>query len=143
MGGVIFLIDGQLEYLDLPKLLKKDNKSNDKFARARMALETKLPSRTMEIRDRSKGDAITKGLTFLQTSWFIVQIIARRAQNLDVTALEIVTLAYAVTTLLAYIFWWNKPLHVQNPIVIRVPGPSEDCTATGSSSIRSETKRSC
>ncbi|KAJ2935010.1 hypothetical protein H1R20_g2116, partial [Candolleomyces eurysporus] len=109
MGGVIFSVDGRLEYLELRKLLKDGNDNepdandNELFVSARVALEN-LPSRNMEILDRCKGDAISKGLTFLQTSWFIVQLAARRVQNLNVTALEIVTLAYAVTTLFVYIF---------------------------------------
>ncbi|KAJ2918337.1 hypothetical protein MD484_g2119, partial [Candolleomyces efflorescens] len=134
MGGVIFSFNNQEpKYLKLRKLLE-NRQSNDapptslqdqeiEKARERLAMELPSTSKTIELRDRSKGDAITKGITFLQTFWFIVQIIARRVQNLDVTALEVVTLAYAVTTLIAYIFWWNKPLHVQNPIVIDVDLP--------------------
>ena len=126
MGGVIFSVDGHFEYLDLRKLVYEDESSenddqangekanpNDasfneanpdeadlneakKYVEARKALKA-LPIWDREIRDRSKGDAITKSLTFLQTLWFIVQLAVRRAHHLNVTALEVVTLAYAVT----------------------------------------------
>ncbi|KAJ2930158.1 hypothetical protein H1R20_g6941, partial [Candolleomyces eurysporus] len=132
MGGVIFSVNGRLEYLELQRLIENDERSNnegsnrdtgsndnEKYASARTALES-LPTRDMEISDRSKGDAVTKGLTLLQTTWFIVQLASRKVQNLNVTALEILTLAYAVMNLFVYIFWWNKPLNVQSPIVINI-----------------------
>ncbi|KAJ2918288.1 hypothetical protein MD484_g2121, partial [Candolleomyces efflorescens] len=145
MGGVIFSVDGQLRYIELQELIRKgngketdgegvkgiegdsdnsgDNAPNadelELYAAAREALKS-LPTRDMEISDRSKGDAITKGLTLLQTTWFIVQLAARRAEGLNVTALEILTLAYAVINLFVYIFWWSKPFNVQHPIVINL-----------------------
>jgi hypothetical protein len=138
MGGVIFSVNGRLKYLELGRLLydqeSSRNDANDNeeangdgvsahtYTMARQALQS-LPARNMDIRDRNKGDVLTKGLTFLQTLWFIVQLAARRAQNLNVTALEVVTLAYAVTTIFAYIFWKDKPLDVQNPIVIPLSTP--------------------
>ncbi|RXW20433.1 hypothetical protein EST38_g5430 [Candolleomyces aberdarensis] len=140
MGGVIFDIDGRYEYISLWKLSENpnDGESNDgdsnlnggdkRLFDARNTLKS-LPSKNIEILDRSKGDALTKGLTFVQTFWFIVQFAARGVQNLNVTALEVITLVYAVTALLAYIFWWDKPLHVQNPIVI--PLPPVDYMTTG------------
>lgn len=145
MGGVIFSVNGNLEYLDIWKLLRDDessgNQANDneanrsgpkneaeKYAMARKELRETLPLRNIEIRDRSKADIITKGLTFVQTLWFIVNLGVRRAQNLTVTALEVITLAYAVTTIFAYIFWQDKPLHVQNPIVIPLSIPPVDET---------------
>jgi len=69
-----------------------------------------------EIEDRSKGDVISKGLGFLQTSWFVTQCIARRAQGLPVTELELVTVAFAVLSVVIYILWWDKPLNVQRGV---------------------------
>ncbi|KAF9457846.1 hypothetical protein BDZ94DRAFT_163299 [Collybia nuda] len=48
-----------------------------------------------EIRDRSEGDGISKGIAFLQTLWFMVQCIARARQHLPLTEFEVVTLAFA------------------------------------------------
>ncbi|KAJ2930161.1 hypothetical protein H1R20_g6942, partial [Candolleomyces eurysporus] len=118
MGGVIFSVDGQLQYLELEGLLDEGD-NREPYVAARAALQS-LPDRDMEIFDRSKGDVVTKGLTLLQTTWFIVQLGVRKMQNINVTLLEILTLAYAVMTLFVYIFWWDKPLNVQSPIVINL-----------------------
>ncbi|KZP18188.1 hypothetical protein FIBSPDRAFT_1028312 [Athelia psychrophila] len=71
-----------------------------------------------EIEDKSNGDWFSKGVALLQTFWFLVQCIARRAQHLSITQLEIVTLSYCVTNLMIYTCWWHKPLNVDRPIHI-------------------------
>ena len=70
----------------------------------------------VEIKDRGKNDYLAKSLVMLQTSWFVMQCIARAIEHLPVTHLEIVTLAYAAVNFATYIFWWNKPLNVNRPI---------------------------
>ena len=78
-----------------------------------------------EINDRGKSDWLAKSLVLLQTSWFVMQCIARAIEYLPVTHLEIVTLAYAAMNFVIYIFWWNKPLNVNRPVrVFRKSGPS-------------------
>ena len=69
-----------------------------------------------EIQDRGKSDWLAKSLVLLQTSWFVMQCIARGIEHLPVTHLEIVTLAYAAMNFVIYIFWWNKPLNVNRPV---------------------------
>jgi hypothetical protein len=71
-----------------------------------------------EILDRSKGDALTKGLVLFQTSWFILQIIARAIKHLPITELEIATLAFAALNGATYALWWHKPLDVECPIIV-------------------------
>ena len=66
-----------------------------------------------EIQDRSKGDHFSKGIVLIQTSWFITQCIVRSAYRLEVTELEVTTLAFAVLTGVMYYLWWNKPLDVR------------------------------
>lgn len=73
-----------------------------------------------EIDDRSKGDPLGKGLVVLQTSWFIAQCIARASQQLVVTEMELVTLAFATLNGLMYFFWWNKPLDVRCPVPVYI-----------------------
>ncbi|KAG2069406.1 hypothetical protein BDR04DRAFT_1119138 [Suillus decipiens] len=68
-----------------------------------------------QIRDRSKGNAISKGLIIIQVTWFIVQFITRVIYHLKITQLEVGTLAFAVLNFLTYAVWWNKPLDVQCP----------------------------
>ena len=69
-----------------------------------------------EIKDKGKSDWLTKSLVLLQTSWFVMQCIARAIKHLPVTHLEIVTLAYAAMNFVIYVFWWNKPLNVNRPV---------------------------
>ncbi|KAJ7049106.1 hypothetical protein C8F01DRAFT_791451 [Mycena amicta] len=75
-----------------------------------------------QIMDRSKGDALSKGVALVQSSWFITQCIARALNQLPLTELEVATLAFAVVNIFTWALWWNKPLDVQCPIYI---GPVE------------------
>ena len=74
----------------------------------------------LEIKDRGKSNWLAKSLVLLQTSWFVMQCIARAIEHLPVTHLEIVTLAYAAMNFVIYIFWWNKPLNVNQPEPVQV-----------------------
>ena len=79
----------------------------------------KLPKITeADISDKSKGDFLSKLIAILQTTWFILQCIARGQQKLAITELELVTLALASLNAIMYAFWWIKPLGVQEPIRI-------------------------
>ena len=71
-----------------------------------------------EIADRSKGDALSKTIFILQSTWFIAQCIARHIQVLNITQLELTTLAMASLNGITFILWWDKPLGVQT--VVRV-----------------------
>ncbi|KAG2353831.1 hypothetical protein BDR07DRAFT_1614669 [Suillus spraguei] len=75
-----------------------------------------VPDLTAEqIRDKSKGNAISKGLIMLQVAWFVMQLITRVIYHLEITQLEVGTLAFAVLNFLTYAVWWNKPLNVRRP----------------------------
>ncbi|KAF9474069.1 hypothetical protein BDN70DRAFT_816329, partial [Pholiota conissans] len=71
-----------------------------------------------DIQDRSKGDIISKTIIILQTTWFIVQCIARWSQHLPLTELEIVTLGFAMLNGITYALWWNKPQNVGRPVFL-------------------------
>ena len=73
-----------------------------------------------EIQDRSKGDFLAKLVAGLQVFWFIVQCLARLAQRLDLTQLELVTLALASLNAVMYGFWIDKPLNVKVPVIINL-----------------------
>lgn len=68
-----------------------------------------------EILDKSKGDALSKGIVILQTSWFLFQCIIRGSSGLVITELELLTLAFAALNVTTYFFWWNKPVDVRYP----------------------------
>jgi len=69
-----------------------------------------------ELQNQSKSDGLTKTLVLLQTLWFVAQCIARRVENLPMTELEIVTLAYIAVYVGIFIAWWDKPHNVDCPI---------------------------
>jgi hypothetical protein len=49
----------------------------------------------------------------------MTQCFARLAQNLPVSELEVATLAFAVVNVFIWVLWWNKPLDVQRPIMLK------------------------
>ena len=69
-----------------------------------------------EIQARGKSDQLCKSFIRLQTSWFVLRCIAHTIGHLPVNHLEIVTLAYTAKNFVIYIFWWNKPLNVNQSI---------------------------
>ncbi|KAJ6477964.1 hypothetical protein DFH09DRAFT_1379330 [Mycena vulgaris] len=71
-----------------------------------------------EMEDKSKGDALSKGMALVQVLWFTTQCLARVGQRLPVTELEITTLAFAIVNFVIWILWWKKPLDVQQPISV-------------------------
>jgi hypothetical protein len=71
-----------------------------------------------ENQDKSKGDAVTKALVVLQTTWFLLQCAVRGGQHLALTELELAT-AFALLNIIIYALWWDKPLDVQCHIVVR------------------------
>ncbi|KAG2369197.1 hypothetical protein BDR07DRAFT_1267895 [Suillus spraguei] len=68
-----------------------------------------------QIQDRSKCNTLSKGLIMLQVAWFLMQLITRVIYHLEITQLEVGTLAFAVLNFLTYALWWHKPLNVQCP----------------------------
>ncbi|KAJ7834856.1 hypothetical protein B0H13DRAFT_2369612 [Mycena leptocephala] len=79
--------------------------------------------RVRDIADKSKGDALSKGVALAQGLWFTTQCLARLHQRLAITELEVATLAFAVVNILIWLLWWSKPLDVREPIVIGPPKP--------------------
>ncbi|KAG1827933.1 hypothetical protein EV424DRAFT_1537112 [Suillus variegatus] len=106
MGGFMLYVDGK-PYLtlrpdDILKLMRKGC--------------IDFPTLTAnQIYDRSKGNAISKGLVMLQVAWFIMQLVTRAIYRLETTQLEVGTLAFAVLNFLTYAVWWDKPLNVECP----------------------------
>jgi hypothetical protein len=84
-----------------------------------------------EIEDKSKGDAISKGFVILQTGWFVIQCIARRAQHLPITELELVTVAFAALNFVIYILWWDKPQNVQRGVRVYEKRATEEAIDDG------------
>ena len=69
-----------------------------------------------EIKDKSHADFISKAIAVIQTTWFIMQVIARAVDGLAITELEIITVGFAILNFGTYFLWWNKPLRVRHPV---------------------------
>lgn len=82
-----------------------------------------VPPTSNELNDKSKSDALSKGVAIIQTLWFVTQCIARRIEHLPITNLELMTLAYTVIIVAMYAAWWHKPLNIGCPV--RIPGTAE------------------
>src|SRR5260221_13176810 len=119
MGGIITVDpsvedDGQVEPRSPVLTIERFTKTEE-----RERLDRKLHKISEgDIKDRSKGDILSKLIAISQTTWFILQCIAWGQQNLTLTELELVTLALASLNAITYVFWWHKPLGVQVPIRI-------------------------
>ena len=86
-----------------------------------------------EIQDKSKGDPFSKGFVVLQTTWFIIQCVARGITGLNLTELELATVAFAVLNGIVYLLWWNKPLDVACPVPVYLLLPTTSYTPRPSS----------
>ena len=73
-----------------------------------------------ELKSRSKSDGGVKLIALLQITWFGLQALFRAVQHLQVTALEIMTVAFFVLAVLIYAIWWNRPQDIEYPIVVKL-----------------------
>ena len=95
--------------------------SAERFAELLEAGKIQFPTITEEeIRDRGKADGFSKSIVVGQTLWFVAQCLARRAQNLDITLVELLTLSLGVLNGVMYYLWWNKPLDVRCPVRVHL-----------------------
>ena len=89
----------------------------ERFSELLTAKKIEFPTVTVEeIKDRSKADGFSKMIALGQTLWFVVQCITRRAQHLDLTLVELLTLSLAALNGVMYFLWWHKPMDVRCPI---------------------------
>ena len=65
------------------------------------------------LQNPGKANAIGKAITCVQAFWFCSQCIARLSGGLAVSLLELNTFAHCISTILIYIFWWEKPYDVE------------------------------
>jgi hypothetical protein len=77
--------------------------------------------REAEIKDRAKVDASAKLLTVIQSTWTIINILARAAYSLPISLIEITTVAYVICAAFTYAMWWAKPKDMQTPITMLLP----------------------
>ncbi|EPQ52570.1 hypothetical protein GLOTRDRAFT_46824, partial [Gloeophyllum trabeum ATCC 11539] len=113
MGGYMFYKDDDE---NTPRVLDVQDKE-------RLQLIFKCPTFTglteADITDRGKRNSLEKAPAVIQGLWFILQLLARTAQNLALTELELATLGFALLNSVTYFLWWNKPHGAQRPCVLR------------------------
>jgi hypothetical protein len=88
------------------------------------SLETKGISFNVDcedIRDRAKADSFTKLFALVQAGSLVLQSIARKATGLQITELELMTMAFTLCALATYILWWHKPFDAERAIVLECP----------------------
>ena len=76
----------------------------------------KLDHRLIE--DKNKVDGLLRVITLCQITWFLVNIIGRRVQQLVVTTIELTTVSFILCSLGTAICWWNKPADAMLPEII-------------------------
>lgn len=81
------------------------------------------------INDRSKADRVAKFLLLIQTLWFCTSCIGRLAQHLPLSLLEVSTVAHALCTLVTYMLWWDKPLNIGEPTLMKGEHARDVCAA--------------
>ena len=95
--------------------------SPEKFFKLLSAGKIEFPTVTeKEIKDRSKADGFSKTIALGQTLWFVAQCLARTAQHLDLTLVELLTLSLAVLNGVMYFLWWHKSLDVRCPVRVNL-----------------------
>ncbi|KAK0471327.1 hypothetical protein IW261DRAFT_1612181 [Armillaria novae-zelandiae] len=84
------------------------------------------------IEDKSKRDGMSKTFSIIQSSWFILQSVARIIQHLPITLLEMTALAFAGISMITYFLWWYKPLNVKYHIPLHGGSNLKSMTETDS-----------
>ena len=75
----------------------------------------------MEIAQKGKEDNIQRLLTFVQLSWFVIQIMSRAILRLPITTLEVATLGLVFCSGFTFSLWSSKPLSPEDTIIISSP----------------------
>jgi len=76
-----------------------------------------------EILDKSKADPCTKVIATIQMTYLFCQVIARTANGLETTCLEITTVAFSLCALATSFFWLEKPKDVMFPVEMKLQVP--------------------
>ncbi|APA12660.1 hypothetical protein sscle_09g074300 [Sclerotinia sclerotiorum 1980 UF-70] len=74
--------------------------------------------RIQDIRDKNKVDDFLRLISVGQIIWFSATMIARAAQGLEITGMELTTAAFIVCSLGTTFCWWNKGADVAAPITL-------------------------
>lgn len=88
--------------------------ANQLLLARKLGIIEKLPSLSQSsLDDRNKGNLIVTVLALAQILWLVIQLFLRWTQNLPSSQLEIITLAFAICSVITYILLVDKPKDVQ------------------------------
>ena len=73
-----------------------------------------------ELRARGKSDWVVKLIAILQIIWFGVQTLVRAIQHYQITALEIMTVAFVFCSVFIYGFSLYQPQDVEYPVILEM-----------------------
>lgn len=78
------------------------------------------PISAEELRSRSKSDWIVKTVAISQIAWFGIQTLFRAIQHFQTTALEIMTAAFVICSVVIYAFSIYRPQGVEFPVILEL-----------------------
>lgn len=93
---------------DIPELIRRGR------------VDTRTWITEAEIADKGKANIFLKIFTLLQILWLCVLCVARLAQVLALTTLEVAALAYIPCATVLYFTWWYRPYEVDVPTVLHL-----------------------
>ena len=79
-----------------------------------------LPVRKAEIQDKSKANALGKGLVCLQIAWMLLQSSARRAAGYPLTLLELHTFVHVICAVALYALWFKVSKYPRHKLMTKV-----------------------
>lgn len=84
-----------------------------------------------ELQARAKSDLVVKLIALLQIIWFALQTLLRSIQHYQITALEIMTVAFVFCTVFTYGLYWHQPQDIEYPVILEIRNvtPARDGTA--------------
>jgi hypothetical protein len=116
MGGIAVDVNGSEPFLPSEIPPKLTEQGIYFLLKTRPDLLPDIPED--EVKDKSKGDWLTKALACIQATWFCVSCFVRVGQHLPMSLLELNTFAHAICTIIVYFIWWQKPLEIERPLLL-------------------------
>ncbi|KAJ6784705.1 hypothetical protein PWT90_00448 [Aphanocladium album] len=82
-----------------------------------------------QIEMRNKSNGLARTITVIQVLWFTITTLARVAQGLPITTLELTTLSLVLIMIFSAAAWWRKPMDIEHPIFVQCNAPLADVLA--------------
>lgn len=101
--------EGRIDTTERIKLASNDGE--DKIPRP-------VPINPKDIQDKGKASIIAKLITCSQVGWLVLQLVGRQVAGLSMALIELHVLIHILIAAIVYWFWWNKPLDVNEPLIL-------------------------